>query len=160
MDFDIRFRQMSDNEFDRYMEWSILDFSKDLVKAGRCNEDVAYERSKAEFDEMLPQGKNTVNNFIYVMVNTKNEDVGFIWYKKCFDNEAFICDFLILEEFRKKGYGKQTLLLIENEAKEKKISRIALNVFKFNLEAMSLYNYLGYKMLKEDSGSMYMVKDI
>ncbi len=153
-------REMNDDEFDKFCKFSILDYSQDLIKSGACNEENALDCTKKEFNEILPQGKDTANNFIYVMENTQNEYIGYIWYEKCSENEGFICDFLILEKFRKKGYGKQTLILLENQAKEKKINRLSLSVFKFNEPAFSLYNCLGYKTFKEDSESMYMMKEI
>lgn len=159
-DFNIRFKEMSDDEFDKFAEWSISDYSQDLIKSGRCSKEKAFESAKKGFNEILPQGKYTKDNFIYVVVNSENDDVGLIWYVKYTESEAFIYDFLIFEKFRKKGYGKQTLLLVEEEVKEKGFNRIGLNVFKFNKPAFSLYKCLGYKIFNEDSGSIYMVKDI
>jgi ribosomal protein S18 acetylase RimI-like enzyme len=160
VDYNMRFRQMSDNEFDKYFEWIISDYSQNSIKSGECNEENAFDYAKKQINDGIPQGKDTANNFFYVMINSQNEDVGHIWYAKCSESDAFICDFLILEKFREKGYGKQTLLLLENEVKEKKLNKIGLNVFKFNESAFSLYKCLGYKIFKQDSGSMYMVKDI
>jgi len=86
--------------------------------------------------------------------------MGIIWYNKQSEGVAFICDFLIFENYRKKGYGKQTLLLLDNEAKEKGFNKILLHVFRFNKTAFSLYDSIGYKVVKEDGGSIYMVKDL
>lgn len=158
--FNMRFRQMSDNEFDKYSEWITSEYSQSLIKSGECNEESAFDYAKKQISDGIPQGKDTVNNFFYVMVNSQNEDVGHIWYAKWSESEAYICDFLIFEKFREKGYGKQTLLLLENEVKEKKLNKIGLNIFKFNKAAFSLYNCLGYKIYEEYDGSMFMVKDI
>jgi ribosomal protein S18 acetylase RimI-like enzyme len=95
-----------------------------------------------------------------VIVNSSDEGVGFIWYQKYKEHMAFICDFLILENFRKQGYGKQTLLLIEKEAKEKGINQIFLNVFKYNKPAFSLYKSLEYKIRDEENDNITMIKNI
>lgn len=105
-DFNIKFRKMSDAEFDKFAEWDILDYSKDLIKAGLSSEENALEDAKKSFNELLPQGKCTKDNYIYVIVNNDNESLGFIWYQKYKEDIAFICYFLILEKFRKQGYGK------------------------------------------------------
>jgi len=139
---------------------NISDYSQNLIKSGKCNKENSFDYAKKQINDSIPQGKDTANNFFYVMVNSQNEDVGHIWYAKCSEIETFICDFLVLEKFREKGYGKQTLLLLENEVKEKKLNKIGLNAFKFNKDAFSLYTCLGYKIIDEDSGSMFMVKDI
>lgn len=159
-DFNIRFREMSDDEFDKFAEWDILAYSKDLIKSGLSSEENALKNAKKSFNELLPQGKYTKNNYIYVVVNSDNEDVGFIWYQKYKEDIAFICDFLILEKFHKQGYGKQTLLLLEKEAKEKAFNKILLNVFKYNKPAFSLYKSLEYKIRDQKNENISMLKNI
>ncbi|HCQ89041.1 MULTISPECIES: GNAT family N-acetyltransferase [unclassified Clostridium] len=159
-DFNIRFREMSDDEFDKFAEGDILAYSKDLIKSGLSSEENALENAKKSFNELLPQGKYTKDNYIYVVVNSDNEGVGFIWYQKYKEDIAFICDFLILEKFRKQGYGKQTLLLLEKEAKEKGLNKILLNVFKYNKPAFSLYKSLEYKIRDQKNENISMLKNI
>lgn len=159
-DFNIRFREMSDDEFDKFVEWDVLDYSKDLIKAGLCSEENAIESAQKSFDGLLPQGKHTKDNFIHMVVNGDNEDVGIIWYQKYMEDTAFICDFLIYEKFRKQGYGRQTLLLVEKEAKEKGLVKILLNVFKYNKPAFSLYESLEYKIRDEEGENISMLKNI
>lgn len=159
-DLNIRFREMSDDEFDKFAEWDILAYSEDLIKSGLSSEENALENAKKSFNELLPQGKYTKDNYIYVVINSDNEDVGFIWYQKYKEDIAFICDFLILEKFRKQGYGKQTLLLLEKEAKEKGLNKILLNVFKYNKPAFSLYKSLEYKIRDQKNENISMLKNI
>ena len=159
-EFNIRFREMSDDEFDKFAEWDILAYSKDLIKSGLSSEENALENAKKSFNELLPQGKYTKDNYIYVVINSDNEDVGFIWYQKYKEDIAFICDFLILEKFRKQGYGKQTLLLLEKEAKEKGLNKILLNVFKYNKPAFSLYKSLEYEIRDQKNQNISMLKNI
>jgi ribosomal protein S18 acetylase RimI-like enzyme len=159
-DFNVRFREMSDDEFDKFTEWNILDYSKDLIKAGLSSEENALEDAKKSFNGLIPQGKYTKDNYIYVVENSDNEGVGFIWYQKYKEDIAFICDFLISEKFRKQGYGKNTLLLVEKEAKEKGLNKILLNVFKYNKPAFSLYKSLEYKIRDEEAENISMVKNI
>lgn len=159
-DFSIRFREISDDEFKEFIEKSVLDYSQDLIKSDLSSKENAFEDAKKQFDELLPEGKYTINNYIYTVVSSENEGVGIIWYRKNSESEAFICEFLIFEKFRKKGYGKQTLLLLDNDVKEKGFDKILLHVFRFNKTAFSLYDSLGYKIVKEDGESIYMLKDI
>lgn len=158
--FNISFKELSDDEFDKFLKKSVLKYSEDLIKSGMCSKEIAFNDSKKQFDELLPQGNNTMDNFIYIVVNNENEEVGHIWYKKYQEKVGFICDFLILEKFRKKGYGKDTLLLLENDAKGKGFKKIFFHVFKFNENAIALYKNLEYKILKEESKGLYMEKDI
>lgn len=158
--YDLRFREMNDGEFEKFLEVSVLDYSRDLEKSGLSSKEEALENSRKQFDELLPRGKYTDDNFIYIVVNSENEDVGTIWYRKNNDKVAFICDFLIYEKFRKKGYGKGALILLDREVKEKGYEKILLHVFKYNKTAFSLYESLGYKVVKEEGNSVYMVKEI
>lgn len=159
-DFNVNFREMTDGEFEKFVEDSIVDYSKDLVKSAFCPEEDAFETAKKHFDELLPMGKNTADSYVYTIINRENEPVGVIWYKEHAKGVAFICDFLIYENHRKKGYGKQTLLLLDEVTREKGIKKILLHVFKFNKTAFSLYESIEYKVVKEDGGSIYMAKVI
>lgn len=158
--FNIKFRDMTDDDFNKFLEGSVLSYSKDLVKSGMYSEEAAFENSKKQFNELLPQGNYTKDHFLYIIENSENEGLGHIWYEKYENKVAFICNFLILEKFRKKGYGKQALLLVEEDAKSKGFDKIFLHVFRFNDPAISLYKSLGYKVIKEESGGMYLIKDI
>lgn len=44
--FNMRFRQMSDNEFDKYSEWITSEYSQNLIKSGECNEESASDYAK------------------------------------------------------------------------------------------------------------------
>lgn len=159
----VRFREMNDEEYKQFLEESVLSYSKSIIKSEGISEEEALQEAQKTFDEFLPQGKYTENNYLYIIVNNENEDVGVIWYSKYEEKVAFIGDFLIFEKFRKRGYGKRAMLLIDKDAKEKGFNKVMLHVFKFNDVAFSLYNSVGYKVVDdeddEDTGFI-MVKDI
>lgn len=160
-EFKIKFKFMTDDDFNKFREFSIISYSRGLVQAGLYSIENAYIHSKIEFDELLPLGNHTQNHFLYLIENIENEELGHLWFEKKLEGSiVFICDFLILEKFRNKGYGKQSLLLFEDVAKEKGFKKIALHVFRYNDNAISLYMSLGYKILKKESESMYLIKDI
>lgn len=159
-EINVKFREMNDEEYKVFVENSIQDYSNGLIKSGTCTEEEGFERAKNDFTNLLPDGKHTKDNFLYRIENNKQEDVGILWYIKQSESRAFIADILIFEDFRSKGYGRQTLLLLENEAKEKGVNMIALHVFKFNTIAFSLYSSLGYKVVHEESSGSVMVKEI
>ncbi|WP_449603204.1 GNAT family N-acetyltransferase, partial [Paenibacillus sp. Marseille-Q9583] len=68
-------------------------------------------------------------------------EIGFIWYEKE-DTSGFICDFLVKQNYRNKGYGFETMKLIEQEAKDKGIRKLRLSVVNFNEPAYNLYKKL------------------
>ena len=59
---------------------------------------------------------------------------------------AFIYDFLIYEQYRKRGYGGQTLRAVDERAKELGIETIGLHVFGHNQAAIALYQKAGYEI--------------
>jgi RimJ/RimL family protein N-acetyltransferase len=145
----VRFVEVSDADFRRWEEESIADYALERVKAG--NDDASSDRPREEFRSLLPQGKATRNNYIYSVVDEKDNDrkVGIIWY--AVDSQQFpkdtlyIYDIVIEERFRGKGHGKAALLLLEDMARALEKRRISLHVFAHNERARRLYEELGYK---------------
>ncbi|WP_310145463.1 GNAT family N-acetyltransferase [Paenibacillus amylolyticus] len=149
---------MSENEFEKFKEWSVNDYAEDLIKSKMSSDkEAAYQIAQKEFNEILPKGLSTENNFLYVIVNQSLEEVGFIWYEKE-NTSGFICDFLITQNYRNKGYGFQTMKWIEKDAKDKGMSKLRLSVFKFNEPACNLYNKLNYKIVEDNEENVIMEK--
>jgi len=81
-----------------------------------------------------------------------------IWFvvtDKALHPSAFIYDFVIYEEFRRRGYGRQTLTALEEKAKELGLDTISLHVFGHNQAAIALYQQAGY-----ETTSLYMAKKL
>jgi ribosomal protein S18 acetylase RimI-like enzyme len=58
--------------------------------------------------------------------------------------EAFIYDFYIFEPFQSKGYGKQSLVALDEEARKMNVTKIGLHVFGQNDRAFELYKKMGF----------------
>ncbi|MHA7963168.1 GNAT family N-acetyltransferase [Paenibacillus sp. CAU 1782] len=154
----IKIRNMSENEFEKFKEWSVNDYAEDLIKSNMSSDkEDAIESAEKEFNEILPMGLSTENNFLYVMINDSLDNVGFIWYEKE-DEAGFICDFLVMQNYRNKGYGFETMKWIEKDAKEKGMRKLKLSVFKFNEPAYNLYHKLNYKVIEDNDGNVIMEK--
>jgi ribosomal protein S18 acetylase RimI-like enzyme len=68
---------------------------------------------------------------------------------------AFVASIEIAEPFRRRGFARQAMLLLEDEARAKGLDRIILNVYGNNEPARSLYQSLGY-----DERAVTMVKQL
>jgi ribosomal protein S18 acetylase RimI-like enzyme len=66
---------------------------------------------------------------------------------------GFIYDLLIHAPFRRRGYGRQAMLALEDKAQELGLASLTLHVFEGNTPARDLYAALGYR----PEGS-YMIK--
>ncbi|MBS4538745.1 GNAT family N-acetyltransferase [Clostridium sp. D2Q-11] len=149
---------MNNEEFDNYMENSIVHYAKELVNSGAYKEEDSLKVSKETFNRFLPDALNTKRHNIMNILNEHGEKIGMIWYgpKGNQDSdEAFIYDFSISEDFRGKGYGKECLSFIEDEAKNNNFNKISLHVFGHNKRAIGLYKKMGYEPF-----SMHMSKEI
>lgn len=81
-EINVKFREMNDEEYMRFREESVLSYSKSIIKSEDISEEKAFEEAQNSFDEFLPQGKYTENNFLYIIVNCEKEDIGIVWYSK------------------------------------------------------------------------------
>jgi ribosomal protein S18 acetylase RimI-like enzyme len=69
--------------------------------------------------------------------------IGFLWVQVK-DNKAFIYDFVIQEEYRGKGYGKQALAAMDERLQLMIVDSVALHVFGDNTAAQELYKKMGF----------------
>ncbi len=159
----IKLRKITENEFNIWKEESIKSYAEDLLLAGQCTQENAMERASADFNNILTEGISTPNNFIYMAENMDKEAVGIIWYEINDNKRAFIADFLVYSNYRRKGYGKSILQELEIVVKEQGIEKILLHVFEKNITARELYKKVGYiEVQAEDieEGSIYMRKNL
>ncbi len=151
---------MDEEEFQEYLEWSVRNYAEEKVKAGSWPGEGAYERSKGQFDMLLPNGRNTPNSHLFKIVdNEAGKRVGTLWFGIASPpmevQGGFIWDIIIFPEFRGMGYGKQAMIALEEKARELGVNRISLHVFGHNNVAIGLYRKLGYS-----ETDLMMSKDI
>ena len=139
---------MTQPEFDAFLAQAVPDYAEDNVRAGYWDEAEALEKSRKEFETLLPQGLQSENHYLY-MVYDGEDAVGLIWMRANMNaatKSGFIFDIRVDEKFRGKGYGKHTMLLIEEKARELDLKSIGLHVFGSNKVARNLYEAVGYEI--------------
>lgn len=148
----IRLVPMTEGEFEIYLEKAIADYAADKAGAGDWSEEEALERSRQSYQELLPQGVATENNYLFrIQLEENGEKIGMIWMKhEAPRPHGFIYDIVLDEVQRGKGYGKQTMLALEEFAKGLALKTIALHVFAYNAAAMKLYKGLGYEVTSQN----------
>ena len=137
---------MTQPEYEAFLERSIPEYAEEHVRAGNWTEAESLERSRKEFENLLPQGLGTEDNFLYSLVDG-NDAVGMIWMKikRNPSISGFIYDVYVGERFRGKGYGKSLMLLLEEKAREMELGSLELHVFGSNHVARKLYETIGYE---------------
>lgn len=155
----LHLRKMSQSEFDRYLAGAIPKYAAEKMKGEGLSPDLAQKVSEESFKTLLPKGLFSENQFLFSIVDSISDgQVGILWYaQKKLGNktQAYIYDIEIDEAFRGRGFGKESLRLLEVEVKKCGIDSIGLHVFGHNKTAKTLYEKLGYR-----ATNIVMVKDV
>lgn len=137
---------MNAADFAAYLEKTIPIYAREKVEAGNWTEAEALERSRKEYEHFLPEGLRTVGHFLFMLISETGEKVGWLWYalneKK--PDLAFIYDFEIYDQFRRRGYATSALAALEEHARPRGVKKLELHVFGFNTAARALYQKCGY----------------
>ena len=158
---EISFRKINREEFEIYKKWSIKNYAENLIKSGDEKFFFKAKRAtKAEFKDVFPNGAETENNFLYIVLSEKGEGIGVIGYQKSLfeENAAFVIENVIKEEFRGKGYGKSALVKLQEDAKKNGYAKMVLNAFKHSKISLGMYERNGFKTVEDYGGSVIMEK--
>lgn len=139
---------MSKADYQAYLQQAIVGYAEEKVKAGNWDEKSALQRSADDFERYLPQGEQTPGNYLNILVDEDQEEVGFIWFSVINNAQRilFLYDFEVVEKHRRKGYALQSLNILEEKARELGCGQIELHVFGFNTGAQSLYSKAGFQV--------------
>ena len=155
----VRLVPMTENEFQAYRQHSVEEYAQEHIRAGNWHPSEALQKAEKEFLQLLPDGVASKNHYLFSLVDDHaGVQVGMIWFAvrdKASHPSAFIYDFVIYKEFRRQGYGRQTLTVLEEKAKELGLDTISLHVFGHNQAAIALYQQAGY-----ETTSLYMAKKL
>ncbi|EUJ29978.1 Uncharacterized N-acetyltransferase YycN [Listeria grayi] len=136
-------QQMSREEYTNYLSNAVIDYAADKITAGTWTKDEAIGLANDAFADLLPQGIDTPNEYLYT-IHRSNIPIGHIWlhYK---DQAAFIYDFLIIADYRNKGYGSEAMTCLEQRAKQIGAVKLSLHVFAHNKQAVHVYEKAGFQ---------------
>jgi ribosomal protein S18 acetylase RimI-like enzyme len=141
----ITLEPMEQEDFERFLESEIRGYAEDHVRNGNWPAEGAVERSRKEFETLLPNGVHSKDQYLWSIVDPENNKIGMLWVQVK-DQKAFIYDFVINESFRGKGYGKEALTAMDEELKSMKVESVGLHVFGDNITAQELYKKMGYQI--------------
>ncbi|HEY2982301.1 MAG TPA: GNAT family N-acetyltransferase [Anaerolineales bacterium] len=140
---------MQPARFAAYVERGIREYAQEHIKNGDWTPHEALERSRKEFEQLLPDGLKSKDQHIFTIMDPQDgRDVGILWVHVKTDappRRAFIYDFIIEEEYRGKGYGKQALAALDETLQSMNVQSVALHVFAHNTNAIELYKKMGFE---------------
>jgi GNAT superfamily N-acetyltransferase len=145
----VRLRPLRADELPEYIERGRASYARDMVAQAGLTPEQAEKKAESDWARLLPNGQVGPGHHLFAVDDDETgERVGDLWLAERstdFEGEAaFVYSIEIYEPFRGRGYGRQAMLLAEDEVREKGLSHIALNVFGGNEVARSLYLSLGY----------------
>lgn len=149
----LQLEPLQQEDFERFLARGIREYAEDHVRNGNWPAEGALERSRKEFEHYLPEGIHSKDQYLWSIQNG-DDKIGILWVQVK-DLKAFIFNFVIHEEFRGKGLGKQALLALDEKLKSMNVETVALHVFGDNVNAQELYKKMGFKIV-----SINMKKDL
>lgn len=153
-----RLEPMTQARYDKWLAATIREYAAEKVASGNYAEEGSLERSKGEFDALLPNGLQTEGHEILSMVDDAGEDVGYVWFTiedRPVGRVVFIYDIAVDPEHRRKGHAQAALLEVEVYAREHGCVGVMLHVFGQNTGARQLYLKAGY-----DETNVMMLKRV
>ena len=155
---------MNQDEYEIFYERSYKHHVQELMDEEHMSREEAEKESANELAGMLPEGMDTKDNFLMSIHRSEDDaQIGFIWTLHEMTEavkQNFICDFEIYEVYRRKGYAKETLELMEKEAKTAGCAESVLFVTNDNEAANALYEKCGYQFLRDMEYGRYMKKNL
>ena len=131
-----------------YLESAVAGYAEENVASGRWPKEGALERSRADFQLLLPQGLATPGHYLYeIVAGEGGPTVGFLWFAaedRHGMRSAFVYDIQIKEEYRRRGHASRAFLALESIVAGLGLPSIGLHVFGHNHAAQALYGQLGY----------------
>ena len=145
----LELRPLREDELADYLARGNVSYARDMVEQAGIPEHAARAKADRDWANLLPDGLESPGQHLFALEDTATgERVGDLWFAErdsdFGDQAAFIYSIEIFEQFRGRGYGRQAMLALEDEARARGLARIVLNVFGGNDVARGLYRSVGY----------------
>ena len=149
-------REMLPDERSAFRSYSISNYARELAGDRNISPEAALAQAGQEFDELLP------GSFLKI-IEVDSTPVGVLWYlteETDGVRHAFLNDFVIAPEHRRKGYASAALKTLAQEAQARGCTEIRLYVSDDNHAAKALYERCGFQLLRPFGGGAYLHKAI
>jgi ribosomal protein S18 acetylase RimI-like enzyme len=143
---ELRLQPATADEIGAWVSRVAAEYAADIAASGSLPSEEA--RQKAESDLRAQLADRTGQLFFRLIAG--EQPVGWLWLAVPFPGGdpamAWVNYVQVDEEFRGRGYGKQAMLLAEEEAAARGMTSVGLNVLGNNAVARGLYDSLGYEV--------------
>ena len=104
---------------------------------------------KEKWKETFDRRNNEDSFFAYIKDNDINEFVGYVNYHYNKNSNRYECGILIEDKYRGKGYAKEGLKLLCNEARKNNIKSLYDTFEADRGNALSLFESVGFKIIEK-----------
>lgn len=142
-------RPMTDDEFATFRAQMVDSYSVDVARLKGLSAEDGYADAARQTDVLLPAGCATPGQLLFVAVDGAGAVVATLWLATTTPNgtaAGWIYDITVDESHRGKGYGREIMLLAEQQCRQLELPSMHLNVFGPNVVARRLYESLGYEI--------------
>jgi ribosomal protein S18 acetylase RimI-like enzyme len=156
----LRLRPLRDDELPAYIEHARAAYERDLVDQAGMTPAGAERKTATDWSRLFPDGSVPPGNELYAIEDEDSgQRVGDLWFAER-ENDGgertlYVYSIEVASEFRGRGYGREAMLLFEQEARRRGLSQASLMVLGGNEVARSLYRSLGYA-----ERAIFMWKDL
>lgn len=137
--------EMTKEEYEIYLVQTISHYAQELVDTGLWAKDEAL--AKADFETKRQLSNSTNIHWLMIKHAELDKTIGFLWFtseEQYGGKFAYVSDFEIKTEFRRKGFAKMAFLELEKYLSGLGIFDIRLHVFNHNSAAQALYKEVGF----------------
>jgi ribosomal protein S18 acetylase RimI-like enzyme len=149
MEQQMRLRPIREDEMPALLAREREGYVRQMVDFGRLSPGEARKKMEKDVAQVFPGGRPGEDLHLFaVELGATAEQVGTVYFelrKGVSPVSIYIYGMEIDEGFRGRGFGRQAMLLIEEQARQLGAERIDLNVFGGNAVARGLYRSLGYE---------------
>lgn len=139
---------MTTEDFQAWRLHALRTYAQEKMNAGAWTAAEAEQRSREEFDELLPDGLASESQLLFCARDQSGEQVGILWlslvHPRGAPDTAFVYDIEIVPGRRGQGYGHAVLAAGEDVLRGYGVRALGLNVFGDNPTAIRLYETSGY----------------
>jgi ribosomal protein S18 acetylase RimI-like enzyme len=148
---ELTLRPVTQAEYDEWQPRQEAGYAQHILDSGSLPPEAAREKARRDTERTFSAGLATPGQHVF-RVLAGDDPVGWLWLAVPGPDEptmAWVYNIQVDEAQRGHGYGRQAMLLAEQEARARGMTSIGLNVHGGNTVAISLYDSLGYTVMAQ-----------
>ncbi len=144
---ELRLRPATADEIEAWLPRLAAEYAAHIADSGFLPPEEARRKADNDLRAQLTDGPDRAGQLFFRLI-AGEQPVGWLWLAVPFPAGdpvmAWVNNVQVDEEFRGRGYGRQAMLLAEEEAAARGMTSVGLNVHGQNMVARGLYDSLGY----------------